>query len=93
MIDAIVEGRLKQPKTHRSVWERIRSALVSPQRPSLINYDSYSQWPECRKITPRYSTSAAVLAQGNVLMSRGVIHDAGYIDALRSEVLGYDFAR
>ena len=77
----------------RRLFDIIAGAFTAPIKPSVYDFDRYENLSVSNAAQPRYSMSASLLAQGNVMMARGMIHDGEYINNLRGELLTYDFAK
>ena len=75
----------------RTLSDVLRGAFVSPRRPSVYDFGLYQMLPAKNVASPRYSFAVSLLSEGNVTLSRGIIHDEAYLKSLREDVLNYDF--
>ena len=76
---------------NRTLSDVLRSAFVAPCRPTVYDFDVYQTLPSKCTVSPRFSFAASLLSEGNVTLSRGIIHDEVYLKSLREDVLNYDF--
>ena len=77
----------------RPLKDILRGAFVAPRKPTIYDFDAYEALPSKSAVSPRFSFAASLLSQGNVILSRGIIHDECYLKSLREDVLNYDFGR
>ena len=66
----------------RTLYDVLRGALIAPRKPSVYDFGMYEAFPAKNVASTRYSFAASLLSEGNVTLSRGIIHNEAYLKSL-----------